>query len=175
MSPVSSRSRGLANVAVNEGDAGLAQARDIELRPASVEVVERHELPVGVAAGQLERQVRAHEAGAARDENPHPLAVPTQHEDHLVPVLEHQLDVEIELELVRCGSQDVQQLGLRPGMEVDAVAAVEERRRVSLGLVDLVDEASPFLVVRPARALGPSRWSRRTCSVGVTGRAASNV
>ena len=49
---------GLANVTVNEGNARLAQARDVG-STASVQVVERHELPVGVAAGQLKRQVRA--------------------------------------------------------------------------------------------------------------------
>ena len=56
---------------MNEGDARLAQARDIELRPASVKVVERHEFPVRVAFGELEGQIRAHEAGAAGDENTH--------------------------------------------------------------------------------------------------------
>ena len=44
----------LANVAVDERDARLAQARQVQLRPAPLEVVEREELPVGVAVRQRE-------------------------------------------------------------------------------------------------------------------------
>ena len=60
---------GLAHVAVHEAHAGLAQARQVELRAAAVEVVERDDLPVGVAGGEREREVRADEARAAGDED----------------------------------------------------------------------------------------------------------
>ena len=47
------------------------EAREVELRAAAVEVVERDELPVGVALGEGDGEVGADEAGAAGDEDPH--------------------------------------------------------------------------------------------------------
>ena len=42
----------LAHVAVDELDAGLPQARQVELRAAPHQVVERDQLPVGMALGK---------------------------------------------------------------------------------------------------------------------------
>ena len=61
----------MAHVAVHELDAGLAQPRQVELRAAPVEVVERDDLPVGMALGEREGEVRADEAGSAGDDQAH--------------------------------------------------------------------------------------------------------
>ena len=61
----------MAHVGVHELDARLAQARQVQLGPAPVEVVAGDELPVGVALGQGEGEGRADEAGAAGDEDAH--------------------------------------------------------------------------------------------------------
>ena len=57
----------LADVALHELDPGLLQAGQVELRAAPVEVVERDDLPLGVARGQRHCEVGADEAGAAGD------------------------------------------------------------------------------------------------------------
>ena len=59
----------LAHVAVDELDAGRAQAREVELGAAALERVERDHLGAGCALGEREAEVRADEAGAARDEH----------------------------------------------------------------------------------------------------------
>jgi hypothetical protein len=54
---------------VHELHAGRAQARQVQLGPAAAQVVERDHLVV--RPRQREGQVRADEAGAASDEDPH--------------------------------------------------------------------------------------------------------
>ena len=59
-----------AHVAVDERDAGLAQPREVELRAAAPQVVERDELPIGMPAREPDAEVATDEAGAAGDEDP---------------------------------------------------------------------------------------------------------
>ena len=58
---------------MDELDAGLAQARQVQLRAAAHQVVERDDLPVGVALGQRYSEIGADEAGAAGDQDFHAL------------------------------------------------------------------------------------------------------
>ncbi len=58
----------LAHVAADELDPGLLQPRQVELRAAPVEVVERDDLPLGVPCGQRDGEVGADEAGATGKE-----------------------------------------------------------------------------------------------------------
>ena len=60
-----------AHVAVVEGDPGLAQAREVQLGPAPLEVVERDELPVRMTRGEADGEVGADEAGATGEEDAH--------------------------------------------------------------------------------------------------------
>ena len=61
---------GLADVAADELDPGLLEARQVQLRAAPVEVVEREDLPIGVPGGEGNGQIRADEAGPAGDQDP---------------------------------------------------------------------------------------------------------
>ena len=45
-----------ADIAVHEGDAVLAQAREVQLGAAPAQVVQRDERPVGVARGEPDRR-----------------------------------------------------------------------------------------------------------------------
>jgi hypothetical protein len=58
---------GVAHVAVDETDPRVAQARQVELRPAPLQVVERHQLPLGPLGGKRHREVRADEPRAPGD------------------------------------------------------------------------------------------------------------
>ena len=51
----------LAHVAVNEAHPALAQPREVELRSAAMEIVERGYLPIGMSRRELERQARTDE------------------------------------------------------------------------------------------------------------------
>ena len=64
----------LAHVAVDELDPGLAQPRQVELGAAPHQVVERDDLPVGMALGERDAEVAADEAGAAGDQDAHRLS-----------------------------------------------------------------------------------------------------
>jgi hypothetical protein len=57
-----------AHVAVHEPDAGLAQARQVELRAPPLERVERDDVDPRAARGEREAQTGADEAGPAGDE-----------------------------------------------------------------------------------------------------------
>ena len=57
----------VADVAVDELDAGRAQAGQVQLRAAALEVVEGQNAAVGVGLLKLQGQCRAHKAGTARD------------------------------------------------------------------------------------------------------------
>ena len=59
---------GLAHVALDELDPGLLEPRQVQFRAAAVEVVERDDLPVGVAGGERDGEVGADEAGPAGDQ-----------------------------------------------------------------------------------------------------------
>src|SRR5580765_3801743 len=61
----------VAHVSVDEGDPRGGEPRQVELRPAPVEVVERDDLPAGTAPAQLHGQVAADEACAAGNEHTH--------------------------------------------------------------------------------------------------------
>ena len=63
-----SRSSGSRTSPLDELDPRLLQARQVELRAAPVEVVERDDLPVGMARGERDGEVGADEAGAAGDQ-----------------------------------------------------------------------------------------------------------
>ena len=56
---------------MHEGDARLAQARKIELRSAAAQVVERHDLPVGMACGEPHGDIRTDEARTTGYEHLH--------------------------------------------------------------------------------------------------------
>ena len=60
---------------MDELDPGLAQPRQVQLRAAPHQVVERDDLPVGMALGQRDAEVAADEAGAAGDQDAHGLSV----------------------------------------------------------------------------------------------------
>jgi hypothetical protein len=59
----------LPNVAMDEPDAGLTQARQAQLGPAAAEVVEGDDFPVGMSGGERDSEVRAYEASAACDQH----------------------------------------------------------------------------------------------------------
>jgi hypothetical protein len=63
--------RRLAHVAVPEAHARVPQPRQVQLRSAPHQAVDRDDLPVGVAGTQRHRQICADEAGAAGHEHAH--------------------------------------------------------------------------------------------------------
>ena len=60
----------LADVAADELDPGLLQARQVELGTAPIEVVERQDLPIGMPGGQGDGEVGADESRPAGDQSP---------------------------------------------------------------------------------------------------------
>ena len=60
-----------ALVSQGAAETRLAQTRDVQLRPAPVEVVEGDDVPVGMSRREPARGAGADEAGAAGDQNPH--------------------------------------------------------------------------------------------------------
>ena len=59
------------DVALHERDPGSVQARQVELGAAPVEVVVGDELPIGMALGEGDAEVGAHEAGTPCDQDTH--------------------------------------------------------------------------------------------------------